>query len=149
MALFQNVPEIRPVERAFARLVDDRLSRDGRKLGNDLVPPLPADQYASHGADIADPGSLPPAPFQLGRRTVGKVRQMPFPRMHDQQTGHSGGVQNARYHRYYGPGRGNVVPEPFPEPARRAEVVLHVNHNEGRAGRTKAERIRQGFTQFD
>src|SRR5262245_37871275 len=52
--------EIGGTERALARLVDDRLAGQRRKVGNDLPAGLAADEDAPAGTGVADAGADPP-----------------------------------------------------------------------------------------
>ena len=56
-AVAQDEIEIGGEEGALAGFVDDRLARDRRKLGDDVVSRLAAHENAAHRAFVADPAA--------------------------------------------------------------------------------------------
>ena len=79
----QDQLEVGGAERALARLVDDRLARQRRELGDDLPARLAAHQDAAAGPGIADAGAdLPRAPALVGGQ-VGQVGPVALARVDD------------------------------------------------------------------
>ena len=92
----QQQVEVRGVERAFARLVNDRLTLARRHFRNDLPSRLTSHQDSSAWSDAADlrPGAGgSPA---LVRREVGEVGSVALPGVDDGHAGVSCRSQHAR-----------------------------------------------------
>src|SRR6185437_6464234 len=128
-AALEDGVEIRRIESAFARLVDDRLARRGLELIDNVVPMLSAHEDAAHRARIADAGREP-APRLLARRQVGEIGAMALTGVDDQNARRPGGRQNANCRGYRLAQQGHVVAQRLAEPPRIDEVPLHVDDHE-------------------
>ena len=81
----QKQLEIGGVERALARLVDDRLAGEGRQLGDDLPARLAANQDPPTRAGVADAGADALRSPALVGRQVGEIGTVAFARVDDVQ----------------------------------------------------------------
>ena len=132
------------VERALARLVDDRLTGLGIELGNDVVAGFAAHQNAAHRAGVADGRRAAAADF-FGRRQVGEVGPMALPRM---ENGKSGGAPRRQKFAVRLDGAAqlrDVVAEHFAKAARLEKIALHVDDQERAMLRKEHEFVRLGL----
>jgi hypothetical protein len=136
--------EIGLVKGTLARLVDDRLARDGRQFADDIVPRLAADQDAPHRPRVSDPGTLDAA-RELSRRRIGEIRPVPLAGVDDENAaiacrrerpaaGRDGGLQQA-----------DIVAQTLAEAAPLDEIALHVDDHERRLRRREGKGSGRGL----
>jgi uncharacterized protein involved in copper resistance len=118
----QHQVQVGGVAGALARLVDHRLTDDGRQLVDDVVAVLAAEQDAAARTLVAYPPRRCAA-HQLAHRAVGQVREVAFPGVDHGDTRPAGGGEH-RSQRLDRPAQqGDVVAEALPEPARLEDAV--------------------------
>ena len=138
-AVLQDRLQVGRVERALARLVDDRLVGAGRQLGDDVVAGLAADQDPPHRTRRAD-AHAGRAALDLGGRRVRQVGAVPLARVNDQHPQLAGRAQQPLGGRDRLGQQRDVVPQRLAETARLEEVALHVDHDDRRACRVDLQR---------
>src|SRR5579871_205154 len=134
--LAQDEVEVRRAEGPLPRLVDDRLSRPRRQLGDDVPPRLAPDQDAAAGSRVADADPLvagrpPRAPALVGGQ-VGEIRAVPLARVDDRVAARAHAGQDASDRLDAGARQTDVVAEQIDVAALAAEVGLHVDHHQRR-----------------
>ena len=141
--VLQDGVQVGGVERALARLVDDRLAGLGIKLGNDVVAGFASHQNAAHRAGVADRRGAAAANF-LGRRQIGEVGPMALARM---ENGKSGGAPRRQKLAVRLDGAAqlrDVVAEHFAKAAGLEKIALHVDDQERAMLRRERELVRFG-----
>src|ERR1700685_728347 len=110
------------MERALARLVDNRFARRGVKLRNDVVTSLATHKNAAHRPSVADRRRAAAADF-LRRRQIGQVGPMALPCMEGGKTGGAPSGQKPAIG-FDGPAQlRNVIAEHFPKAARLEKIA--------------------------
>src|SRR5260370_21122913 len=111
------------VEGPLAGLVDHRFAGNRRKLGNDGMSRLAADQDAAHRPLRADPKRRIAA-LELRRGHVGQIRAMAFAGMDDEEPALPRRFEDCASRRARRPTPRSLVAERLAEPAGFEEIAL-------------------------
>ena len=139
--LAQDQIEIGRAERSFAGLVDDRLARARRELGDDVPARLAADQDAPAGAAVADAdafisGRPSRSPALVGGQ-VGEIGAVALARVQDRIAGRPHLFEHAADRIDAGARQADVITEQIDVTALAAEIGLHVDHDQRGVLRTE------------
>jgi hypothetical protein len=129
---FEDFGEVGAVERAVAGLVDDDFAGHRAQFVDEVVTVLAAHQQPPERAARADRRAGGDAARELGRRAVRQVRPVALARVHDEHAGSTRGAEQAADRRDRRGEPRDVEPGAVGIAARRAEVALHVDHDERR-----------------
>ena len=141
--------EIGPIERTFARLIDNAFSGWRSNVGNDLPAGFGTGQNFARRARDHDAGSDAPAAPLLVSRKIRKIRSMTFARMKNLERLCACRLKNALDRPDGRLGKGKIVTHSVHISSLSTEVGLHIDDNHGRNGGSQITvirpRVRFGF----
>ena len=143
--LLQALGQIGVGKCAVAGFVDHAFRGQGAQLVDEIVAPLAAHQQAAERPRAADGRAGTQAALQLLGRAVGQVGQVTLAGVKDRHSDTAcRGQESLNLQNRPGQAR-HVKPGAVGIATRRAEVTLHVNHQQRAAGRIEARWVGQGL----